>query len=389
MNYKELNAIIIVYEQNLKNKKERRFFMKKIIIIALSFVLALIIGIFVINVSEKETDVTEETTRVGLILIGSRNDRSWSQSHYEALCATAKEINLQIICKENVSAENAPDIISELVANDCKVIVANSAIFGDAITYAAKAYPETYFFHASGTNFDKNLCTYFGRMYQIRYLTGIVAGLTTKTNEIGYVAAMPVSEVNRGLNAFTLGVKKVNPDATVYVRWTDSWSDDEAAAKASEQLIKDHNIDILAMHTDSLEPLRIANEHNIYSIGYNLENKDSFPDSYLTAAVWDWEQFYTPQILRCLQGKFEGKNYWAGLETGMINIAEISPMINPEAKKKAMEEYEKMKNGTFDVFYGPVYDNEGNLRIAEGESMTDNAMLNEFDWYVEGVSIDE
>ncbi|MBQ5315741.1 MAG: BMP family ABC transporter substrate-binding protein [Oscillospiraceae bacterium] len=363
--------------------------MKKIIIIALSFVLALIIGIFVINVSEKETDVTEETTRVGLILNGPRNDGSWSQSHYEALCATAKEINLQIICKENISAENASDVIRELVMSDCKVIVANSAIFGDAVTCAAKAYPEIYFFHASGTNFDKNLCTYFGRMYQIRYLTGIVAGLTTETNEIGYVAAMPVSEVNRGLNAFTLGVRKVNPDAKVYVRWTDSWSDNEAAAKASEQLIKEHNIDILAMHTDSLEPLRVADENNIYSIGYNLENKEKFPDSYLTAAVWDWKQFYTPQILRCLQGKFEGKNHWAGLETGMINIADISPMINPKAKEKAMEEYEKMKNGTFDVFYGPVYDNEGNLRIAEGESMTDNAMLNDFDWYVEGVYVDE
>ena len=223
----------------------------------------------------------------------------------------------------------------------------------------------------------------------MRYLTGVVAGLQTETNEIGYVATFPISEVNRGINAFTLGVRSVNPDATVYVRWTDSWTSDSATAKMTELLLSEHNIDVLTMHTDSLEPLRIADEHGIMSIGYNIDNSSLYPESFLTAAVWDWEKFYTSHILKCLQGKFEGDNYWSGSETGIINIASLSAHAKEGISEAVEKKREQLNNGVYDVFYGPIYDNKGNLRIAEGESMTDNAMLNEFDWYVEGVVTDE
>jgi len=223
----------------------------------------------------------------------------------------------------------------------------------------------------------------------MRYLTGIAAGLQTKTNEIGYVAAFPIPEVNRGLNAFTLGVKSVNPDAKVYVRWINSWNSDDVTAKVTEELLGDRNIDVLAMHTDSVEPLRIANEKNVMSIGYNIDNSSLYPDTYLTAAVWDWEKYYTPHIQKCLQGKFEGVNCWESSDTGIISIAPLSDKVHSDIEKKIQQELERLNSGTFDVFYGPIYDNAGNLRIAQGESMTDNAMLNEFDWYVEGVVIDE
>jgi len=363
--------------------------MKKIFLVAGLFIIAIITGIFYIHIYETDTEVTKETTKVGVILNGSIDDQSWSQSHYEGLEKTAEELNLSVIYKENVQVEEITSIISQFVADGCEIIIANSFEFGEYINEAAEKYPEIYFLHATGTGKSKNLSTYFGRMYQIRYLSGIVAGLQTKTNEIGYVAAFPISEVNRGINAFALGVRKVNPDANVYVSWTNSWNDDTAAGEATNRLLEQHNIDILAMHTDSVQPLKIAEEKGVLSIGYNVDNSAAYPKTYLTAAVWDWENFYTPTILKCLQGKFEGNHYWEGIETGMISLAPFTERVEDGIEEAVEVEMERLHSGTFDVFYGPITDSEGTLRVEEYESMTDNTMLNEFEWYVEGVVNDE
>lgn len=363
--------------------------MKKVFIVVCIFVIAIIAGIFVINIYEADTEVTRETTKVGMILNGTMDDRSWSQSHYEGMEKTAAELNLSVLYEENVTAEQVPEIIDKFAEEGCKVIVANSFEFGDSMIQAASEYPEIYFLHATGVGEDKNLSTYFGRMYQIRYLSGIVAGLQTESNEIGYVAAFPIPEVNRGINAFTLGVRSVNSEANVYVSWTNSWVDDVATAEATNKLLDGHNIDVLAMHTDSLQALEIAEERGVMSIGYNVDNSADYADTYLTAAVWDWDAFYTPTILKCLQGKFEGNHYWEGIETGVISLAPFTNKVKAGTEKVVTQEMQRISSGTYDVFYGPVYDNEGNLRVKEGESMTDNAMLNEFNWYVEGVIQDE
>lgn len=363
--------------------------MKKIFITVCIFAVAIVVGTQLIHIYEKDTEVTKEATKVGVLLNGSIDDKSWSQSHYEGLECTAKELNLEVIYKENVEESKADLLIDELVGQGCQIIIANSFGYGEAVGKAAEKYPEVYFLHATGVGVGKNLSTYFGRMYQIRYLSGIVAGLQTKTGEIGYVAAFPISEVNRGINAFTLGVRSVNAEAKVYVSWINSWTDDVAAQQATYQLKEKYNIDVLAMHTDSIKPLEIAEKEGIMSIGYNVDNGRNYPQTYLTAAIWDWEHFYTPTILRCLQGKFEGKHYWESVNTGMVSLASFSDKVKPETKEIVARKLEQLNSGTFDVFYGPIADNSGNLRIAEEESMTDNAMLNEFDWYVEGVIIDE
>lgn len=363
--------------------------MKKVFIVAAIIIAAIISGIFVINIYEKDTEVTKETTKVGVILNGSIDDRSWSQSHYEGLEQTARELNLSVVYEENVDAADIPQIVDCFVEDGCEVIIANSFEFGEYVNQAAEKYPEVYFLHATGVGEAKNLSTYFGRMYQIRYLSGIVAGLQTETNEIGYVAAFPISEVNRGINAFTLGVRSVNSEAKVYVSWTNSWNDDEATADATGRLLDSHNIDVLAMHSDSLKALEIAEEKGVMSIGYNIDNSQDYPNTYLTAAVWDWENFYTPTILKCLQGKFEGQHYWEGIETGVVSLAPFTDKVGAGAETEVAQEMEKLSSGTYDVFYGPIYDNKGQLRVQEGESITDNVMLNQFDWYVEGVVNDE
>lgn len=367
---------------------ERR--MKKVVTVIAIILTIVIAGIFLINGKKENTDVTKNQTKVGCLMIGNCNDKNYNQSHYEALEKTAASLNLHVIYKESVPAdERSKQVMEELIAEGCEIIICNSYDFGEWVLQVAEEYPDIYFFHATGVEQSKNVTTYFGRIYQMRYLSGMVAGMQTETNEIGYVAAHPLSEVNRGINAFALGVRAVNPEAVVHVEWSNSWTDDEAARAAAERLQADCNMDVLAMHTDSLCALEFAEENGIWTIGYNVDNSDIFSNTFLTAPVWQWENYYEPYILKCLQGKFKEENFWEGTSTGVVGLAELTDKVKPGIAEKVAEAREKLEAGTFDVFYGPIIDNEGNLRIAEGENMSDEAMLNQFDWYVEGVIIHE
>ena len=358
--------------------------MKKVIITAAIIMLVLIGGILYIS-GERES---AESLKVGVLLNGQKNDQSWSQSHYNGLERMAEELGLECIYYENVpETEECISIMETLISEGCNIIVCNSFNFGAYALEMAEKYPQVYFFHASGIKNTENLTTYFGRMYQMRYLSGIVAGLQTETNHIGYVAAFQISEVNRGINAFTLGVRSVNPEAVVHVEWCNSWTEDKLAAEATRTLLLNYDIDVLAMHTDSLRPLEIAEEEGIWSIGYNTDNSKKCDNTFLTAPIWNWENFYIPRIKECQQGKFVGKNYWEGAESGMISLAPLTGHVKDGIAKIVEQKMQEISNGTFDVFYGPIYDRDGVLRIPADESMSDDAMLNEFDWYVGGVEI--
>jgi len=224
-------------------------------------------------------------------------------------------------------------------------------------------------------------------MYQVRYLSGVVAGMMSKTGEIGYVASFPIPEVIRGINAFTLGVRSVAPEAVVHVRYCGSWTEDRPAGDACRTLLDRYPIDVVTLHTNSIEPNRIAEARGVWSIGYHLDNAAMFPHTYLTACVWQWGGYYRNQILDCLQDKFHGRNVWLEMEEGMVGLSPFSRHVD-EGTRAAVRAAVTRMGGAFDVFYGPITDNTGRVRVEAGESMTDDEMLNAFDWYVEGVTIE-
>jgi len=364
--------------------------MRKIVAVIIVVLIILVTGIFLIHGKRAETDVTKKHTKVGFVMLGNRDDKSYNQSHFQSMEKTKETLNLEVLYRESVPTdETCVTVMEELIKEGCEIVICNSYDYGKWIYQVAEKYPDIYFFHASGITQSKNLATYFGRMYQMRYLSGIVAGLQTQTNEIGYVASFDLSEVNRGINAFTLGVRSVNKDAVVHVEWSGTWTEDEAVEVATNKLLDNYNIDVIAMHSDSIRALEIAEERGIWSIGYNVDNSDNFPKTFLTAPIWQWENYYEPYIRKCLQGKFKGENYWEGTSTGVVGLAKITDNAKPEAKEKVEQMKQKMENEFFDVFNGPIMDSEGTLRIGEGENMSDEAMLNEFDWYVEGVIVHE
>lgn len=364
--------------------------MKLIYVVPTVIIAIILAGLFTVNVKKKNTDITREKTKIAMIMHGTIDDHSWGQSHYEGMKKAAEELNLDVLFREQIPTNRTSEAVMEgLIAAGVKVLILNSFQFGPYIQNVAAKHPDVKFFHASGLKTAPNVATFFGRMYQMRYLSGIVAGMQSKTGKIGYVAAYDIPEVIRGINAFTLGVKKANPDANVIVRWTKSWNNDKVCAQATRALLANDSIDVLAKHVDSQLPMRIADSLGVWIVGYNLDNADLYPDHFLTAPVWRWEKFYIPHIFDVLKKRFVSKRYWEGINSGIVDLSPFTSHVNPKAIALVESEREKIQNGSFDVFYGPIEDNTGVIRINEGETMSDTDMLNNFNWFVKGVTIDE
>ncbi|WP_051650198.1 BMP family ABC transporter substrate-binding protein [Selenomonas sp. AB3002] len=363
--------------------------MKKLFLIALIFLLVAVGGILTIQRSQTDKDVMARTTKIGVFISGECQDRSWCQSHYEALESLKDELNLEMIYKENAPGDCYDDIKELIEKEGCRIIIGCSFDYGKAMKMAADEYPQIYFLHAGGTYHQDNYSSFFGRMYQARYLSGIVAGKQTKTGELGYIAAFPNSQVIRGINAFTLGVRRVRPDAVVHVSYCKSWTADAPALESCRKLLDAFPIDVVTVHTNSMAPHQEADARGIWSIGYHTDNRELFPNTYLVACEWDWRHYYREQIMDCLQGKFHGRQVWTYKDEGMVKLSPLSPQVSADTAALVRDVTDKFSKRGFDVFYGPIKDNKGSLRITEGASMSDDEMLNAFDWYVEGVSVYE
>jgi len=334
------------------------------------------------------TDIQKDSSplRIAMIMTGPRQDHSWNESHYLALEKVSKEMGLEIAYYDNVPTNSmAEDIMDRAIGNGAQIVIANSFSFGDAVGKVAERHPETKFLHAAGLYVCPNVLTFSGRSYQMRYLSGVVAGLMTKNNKVGYLASLNISEVNGAINAFALGVRKVNPEAKIYVSWSGSWTDENMAATATYYLVDTCGVDLFTVHADVNRPYEIAEEKKLWIIGYNLDKRDLYPNSFLTAPVWHWENYYRARINEIKKNKFVARNEWLGVESGIMDLAPLADAVGDSIRQIVAAEREKLENGTFDVFYGPIEDNQGTLRIGPGESMSDIDKQLHFNWYVKGV----
>lgn len=331
---------------------------------------------------------TNAAPKVGLIITGKTTDIGWNGAHYNGVVYACEKLDTKLIVKEDVEegSGRCVEAIHELVKEGAKMIILSSYSYPTEAKEVIKSYPEIAFYGISSEYVEDNLTSYFGRMYQARYLTGIIAGLQTKGGSIGYVAAMPNNEVNRGINSFTLGVKSVNPSATVYVSWTNSWNDGEKETAAVNKLINEKNADVITYHQNQHYAAQAADKAGVYSIGYN-QPAEGLSDNYLTAAVWDWNSLYFQIIREFVQGQPNAvKHRWFDIESGAVALSELSVIIDDETKK-AVEEARIRLCGVADVFSGIIYDNNGELRCGEGETLSDDTLLTGMDWFVDGVEI--
>ena len=303
----------------------------------------------------KETESKEIT--VGFIYVGPVGDEGWTYSHDVARKELEKQLGVKTMLKESVKEDLAEveKVCEEMINQGATVIIGTSFGFMDGMEASSAKHPEVKYLHASGYKASENMSNYFGRMYQARYLSGIVAGMKTKANSIGYVAAHPIPEVIRGINAFTLGVQSVKPEAVVKVKWTNTWYD-----PAKEK------------------------EAGISAIGYNTDMQAKAPKAYMTSPVWNWAPYYVEQIKAIKEGTWKSESYWKGLEAGIVSLAPLTANAPAGAKEAVDKAQAAILSGENKIFVGPIMDQSGKVKVEKDVVMTDSEML-QFDWFVKGV----
>jgi len=350
---------------------------------------AVFLSVFVVGCKQEaktpDQGTTTEKFKVGFIYVGSPGDAGWSYAQDQGRKYLEKEMpEVETLFLEKVpEGADAEKSIDQLVQDGCKVVFATSFGFGDAVLEIAKKYPDVVFMHCSGLNTDENVGTYFGRIYQMRYLSGIVAGKMTTNNNLGYVAAFPIPEVVRGINAFALGAQSVNPNVKVKVVWTNTWFDPAKEKEAAKGLLE-AGADVIAQHQDTYTPQQAAEEAKKYSIGYNSDMHQFAPNANLTSPVWNWGPYYVKTVQSVMDKTWKSEAYWGGVDQGIVALAPLSDKVPADVKQLVTDKQEAIKNGSLYIFEGPLKAQDGTVKIKEGQKMTDVEMLS-MDWFVAGV----
>lgn len=340
--------------------------------------------------------IAKEDIKVGVIHIGNPADGSgYSYTHDLGIVGMQEAIGLtdeQIVRKNNVDDTDPTAIetaILECIEEGCNVIFGTSWGYMDTMEALAKDYPDVIFSHGTGyKNNGTNMNNYFGRIYQARYLTGIVAGMNTKSNKIGYVAAMGSdnSEVTGGIDAFAMGVYSVNPDAEVYVKVTNSWYNPEEETNAAKALVAE-GCDVIGQHCDTPNPQLEAESAGVYGIGYNSDMSKDAPKATLTSAIWNWSAYYTKAVQDVIDGKWNCENYFGGMSDGLVDIAPLADFCVDGTEDAVKEAKNKISSGEWDVFTGVIETNDGKTVGEEGKSLDDATITGGINWYFKNVTV--
>ena len=325
-----------------------------------------------------------EKLKVGFVYVGPVADAGWTFAHDQGRRYLESHANVTTTKVESVpEGADSERVFTDLARKGYRLIIGTSFGYMDPMVKVAGEFPNVAFVHISGFKRAKNLATAFGRIEQPRYLSGLVAGSMTKSNIIGYVAAHPIPEVVRGINAFTLGVRATNPKATVHVVWSNTWYDPGQEKEAAESLLS-IGADVLAQHQDSPAAIQAAAAKGKYAVGYNSDMSKFGPKAFLTAPVWDWGPMYAYFAKKVKAGTFAGEDVWWGMDKGVVDIAPIGAMVPASVKAMVMARRTAMIAGRFNEFSGPIKDQTGKVRIAAGNALGDSAQLS-MNWFVEGV----
>ncbi len=327
--------------------------------------------------------------KIAFVYIGPPGDMGWTYEHDRGRKMVVDQLGDRV---ETATIENVPEgpdaarVIRDYAQKGYNMIFTTSFGYMDPTLEVANEFPKVYFEHCSGYKTANNLATYFGKIEIPRYLSGMVAGKMTQSNIIGYVAAMPIPEVIRGCNAFTLGVRAVNPKAEVRVVWTNTWYDPVKEREAAVALL-DQGADIIAQHQDTTEPQKAAQERGKLSIGYDSDMRKFVGDTVLTGPVWNWGAYYVQTVKAALDGTWKTHQFWGGVKENVVMLADYSPKVPDDVRALVDAEKAKFTSGekdVFDVFAGPLKDQSGTEEVAAGTKMTGDEILN-MNWFVEGV----
>ncbi len=327
----------------------------------------------------------QDKLKVGFIYVGPIGDHGWTYQHdrgrldvEEALGDRVETIYVESV-PEGADAERA---ITRLAREGAGLIFTTSFGYMDSTIKVAERFPDVMFEHATGYKRADNVSTYSGRFYEGRYVIGQIAASVSETGIAGYIVSFPIPEVVRGINSFMLGAQTVNPDFKIKLIWVNSWFDPGKEADAAKVLIG-QGADIMVQHTDSTAPLQIAQEQGAIGFGQASDMLAFAPNAQLTAVIDDWGPYYVARTQAVLDGTWESADTWDGLGPGMVVMADYTNLPDDVAAM-ARETEAMIASGELHPFTGPIYNQDGEMVIGEGEVLDDGVLLG-MDWYVRGV----
>lgn len=345
---------------------------------------------------KSSSGVSKDSIKVGVIHLSDPAEGSgYTYTHDIGIMGMQQNLGLsdsQIIRKINVNdsdKEATRKAIKECIDEGCNIIFSTSWGYMETTAQMAEEYPDVYFSHGTGyMSNGKNFNNYFGRIYQPRYLSGIVAGMNTKTNKIGYVAAMGSenSEVTGGIDAFALGVYSVNPSAQIYVKVTNSWYDPEAEKAAASTLL-DMNCDVITQHCDTTYPQLLAQQKNVYSIGYNSDMSKDAPNACLCSVIWNWSAYYTAAVQSVIDGTWDGSNYYGGMNENLVGITQLADFCKSGTQQKVDEAKKDIISGKLGIFDGVIETNTGTTVGESGKTLKDSDITGNINWYFKTVTV--
>ena len=334
--------------------------------------------------------VAKDDLKVGFIYIGDVGDKGYTYAHHQGTLYMQEALGLrddQIIIKTNIPEDAAcENAIRECIQQGCQIIFGTSFGFMDYMEELAEEFPDIIFSHCSGyKSNDTNFNNYFGRIYQARFLTGLAAGLKTQSNKIGYVAAYSLPEVDGGLDAYALGIKTANPEAQVYVKYTQTWYDPTVERQAAEALL-DLGCDVIGQHQDTPMPQIAAQERGVWSTGYNADMTEDAPLAHLTAPIWNWGIYVKDAVQAVIDGTWTPEISFMGMQEGLVDISPLSDNVAPGTAELIEEYRAKILSGEFDVFEGEIMDNAGNVVVPAGTRL-DAAAITSIGWLLDNVTV--
>lgn len=324
--------------------------------------------------------------KVAFVYVAPVMDTGWVHQHDEGRKAVQAAFGGRV---EATYVENVPEgpdaerVIRDLARQGNKLIFTPSFGYMEPTLKVAKEFPDVKFESITGYKTAPNVAVANARYYEGRYLAGIVAGRMTKTNVAGYVAGFPIPEVLQGINAFTLGMRSVNPKAQVKVVWLNAWFDPARERDAAMTLF-DANADVVAFHTASDAVMRAAQERGKMAVAYHSDMRNAAPDAQIAAVTHHWGEYYVQRTQAVLDGTWKPGNVWGGVKQRMIRIEGFGPKVPQAVREEALARQQDIGAGRLRPFAGPIVDNEGRQIVGAGQSLSDEQILT-MNYLVQGV----
>ncbi len=339
--------------------------------------------------SQTPAKVPAEPVKAGFVYVSPITEAGWTRQHDEGRKAVEAALGAGV---KTTFVENVPEgpdaerVIRDLAATGHKIIFTPSFGYMEPTLKVAQDFPDVKFESITGYKQAANVATANARYYEGRYLAGIAAGRMSKTGVAGYVAGFPIPEVLQGINAFTLGMRSVNPRATVKVVWLNVWFDPPKERDGAMALFN-QDADVVAFHTGSTAVMAAAQERGKLAVAYHSDMRRVGPDAQIVAVTHQWGDYYTARVRAVQNGTWKSGNVWGGVKEGMIRVGDFGSKVPQAVQQEVLARQKDIAAGKlhpFQAAQAAVRDNEGHEVIAKGQTLSDAQILG-MNWLVEGV----